>query len=199
VEHRLRWSLPQNPGFLLGAGNGLARWLENAESGSGVEKALYRLMKLPGGEIFYRRSPRETRPELTALINAQQEQRGALLAASAWKTNKALDFDAAEKTGRPGRRKLTTRQRRILTLADFYERRLKPQEELAALEAVGQRCREARASVGRRRSRSDRGRPGSGRLRSWIRYALPRAVAAAGVCRLGAALSHSRRPFTSAS
>jgi len=51
----------QNPGFLLGAGNGIARWLENAESGSGVEKALYRLMKLPGrdsrGERRKRISP----------------------------------------------------------------------------------------------------------------------------------------------
>ena len=71
----------QSPGLLLGAGNGLARWMENAEAGSGVEKALYRLMKLPGGEALYRRSPRETRPELTALINTKQEQRGALFAA----------------------------------------------------------------------------------------------------------------------
>src|SRR5580704_3422423 len=37
----------QSPGLLLGAGNGIAHWLANAESGSGVEKALYRLMKLP--------------------------------------------------------------------------------------------------------------------------------------------------------
>ena len=42
----------QSPGLLLGAGNGLSRWLENAEAGSGVEKALYRLMKLPGGEAL---------------------------------------------------------------------------------------------------------------------------------------------------
>jgi len=46
----------QSPGLLLGAGNSISRWLENAESGSGVEKALYRLMKLPGGEALYRRS-----------------------------------------------------------------------------------------------------------------------------------------------
>jgi hypothetical protein len=64
----------QSPGLLLGAGNGIARWLENAESGSGVEKALYRLMKLPGGEALYRRSPRETRPELTAQLAAGQNR-----------------------------------------------------------------------------------------------------------------------------
>jgi hypothetical protein len=56
------------------AGNGIARWLENAESGSGVEKALYRLMKLLGGEVLYRRSPRETRPALTGLINNSNRQ-----------------------------------------------------------------------------------------------------------------------------
>ena len=127
----------QNPGLLLGAGNGLARWLENAEAGSGVEKALYRLMKLPSGEALYRRSPREARPELTALISASKNS-AALYSLRAMEDEKALDFEAAERDWKSWAQKAEDKPAANLDLADFYERRLKPQEELAALESVGQ-------------------------------------------------------------
>jgi tetratricopeptide (TPR) repeat protein len=123
--------------LLLGAGNGLSRWLENAEAGSGVEKALYRLMKLPGGEALYRRSPREARPELTALINASKNS-AALYSLRALEDEKALDFDAAERDWKSWAQQADDKAGANLDLADFYERRLKPQEELAALELVGQ-------------------------------------------------------------
>jgi tetratricopeptide (TPR) repeat protein len=127
----------QNPGLLLGAGNGLSRWMENAEAGSGVEKALFRLMKLPGGEALYRRSPREARPALTALIGASQNS-AALYSLRAMEDEKALDFDAAERDWKSWAQKAADKPAANLDLADFYERRLKPQEELAALESVGQ-------------------------------------------------------------
>jgi len=133
----------QNPGLLLGAGNGLARWLENAEAGSGVEKALYRLMKLPGGEALYRRSPRETRPELATLINSSQKS-AALYSLRAMEDEQALDFAAAEKDWKTWAEKADDKAAANLDLADFYERRLKPQEELAALEAVGTSAASAR-------------------------------------------------------
>ena len=126
----------QSPGLLLGAGNSISRWLENAESGSGVEKALYRLMKLPGGEALYRRSPRETRPELTALINNSQNS-AALYSLRAMEDEQALDFDAAEKDWKSWAANAGDKAAANLDLADFYERRLRPQEEIAALEAVG--------------------------------------------------------------
>ena len=126
----------QSPGLLLGAGNGIARWLENAESGSGVERALYRLMKLPGGEFLYRRSPRETRPELTALMNSSQNS-AALYSLRAMEDEQALDFDAADRDWKTWAAKADDKPAAQLDLADFYERRLKPQEELTALEAVG--------------------------------------------------------------
>jgi len=126
----------QNPGFLLGAGNGIGRWLENSEAGSGVEKALYRLMKLPGGEILYRRSPRETRPELTGLINANQNS-AALYSLRALEDEQALDFDAAERDWKSWAAKADDKSAANLDIANFYERRLKPHEELTALEAVG--------------------------------------------------------------
>ncbi|MDR3776749.1 MAG: hypothetical protein P4K97_07620 [Terracidiphilus sp.] len=127
----------QSPGFLLGAGNGIARWLENAESGSGVEKALFRLMKLPGGEILFRRSPRETRPELAGLINSSQNS-AALYSLRAMEDEQALDFDAAERDWKTWAEKADDKTAAYLDLANFYDRRLRPQEELAALEAVGQ-------------------------------------------------------------
>jgi hypothetical protein len=127
----------QSPGFLLGAGNGIARWLENAESGSGVEKALYRLMKLPAGEVLFRRSPRETRPALAALISANQKS-AALYSLRALEDEQALDFDAAERDWKSWTERAGDQAAANLDLADFYERRLKPREELAALEAVGQ-------------------------------------------------------------
>jgi tetratricopeptide (TPR) repeat protein len=133
----------QSPGMLLGAGNSLARWLENAEAGSGVEKALYRLMKLPGGEALYRRSPRETRPELTNLINGSQKS-AALYSLRAMEDEQALDFEAAEKDWKTWAEKSEDKAAANLDLADFYERRLKPKEELAALEAVGQSATSAR-------------------------------------------------------
>jgi len=127
----------QSPVLLLGAGNGVLRWLENAESGSGVEAALYRLMKLPGGEALYRRSPREARPELTALINANRKS-AALYSLRAMEDEQALDFDAAERDWKSWADQADDRAAANLDLADFYERRLKPQQELAALEVVGQ-------------------------------------------------------------
>ncbi len=127
----------QSPGLLLGAGNGIAQWLENAESGSGVEKALYRLMMLPAGEALYRRSPRETRPELTSLLNTSKNS-AALYSLMAMEDEQALDFDAAERDWKSWAEKADDKAAANLDLADFYERRLKPQEELAALESVGQ-------------------------------------------------------------
>jgi tetratricopeptide (TPR) repeat protein len=127
----------QSPGLMLGAGNGLAHWLENAKSGSGVEKALYRLMKLPGGEALYHRSPRETRPELTALL-AAGENRAPLYSLRALEDEQALDFDAAERDWKTWAEKADDKSAAYLDLADFYDRRLKPQEELAALEVVGE-------------------------------------------------------------
>lgn len=128
---------PSQPlGLLLGARHSLADWLENAESGSGVEAALYRAMPLPGGGILYRRSPRETRPALTDLIGANQNQ-AALYSLRALEDEQALDFEAAERDWKAFADETDDKVAADLDLADFYERRLRPQEELAALEAAG--------------------------------------------------------------
>jgi len=165
----------QGPGFLLGAGNGIARWLENAESGSGVEMALYRLMKLPAGDFLFRRSPRETRPELTALIYAHQNS-APLYSLRALEDEQALDFDAAEKDWKTWAEKADDKVAANLDLADFYDRRLKPQDELVALEAVGS----AAASPRERWTAAESERSWQAWERTLTivdRYALPRAIA----------------------
>jgi Flp pilus assembly protein TadD len=165
----------QGPGFLLGAGNGITRWLENAESGSGVEKALYRLMKLPAGEFLFRRSPRETRPELTALISTNQNS-APLYSLRALEDEQALDFDAAEKDWKIWAEKADDKVAANLDLADFYERRLRPRDELAALEAVGSAAtspRERWTAAESERSWQAWERT----LKVVDRYALPRATA----------------------
>ncbi len=166
----------QSPGLLLGARNDLARWLENAEAGSGVERALYRLMRLPGGEALYRRSPREARPELTALINSSKNS-AALYSLRAMEDEKALDFDAAERDWKSWAQKADDKPAANLDLADYYQRRLKPQEELAALEAVGQAAASPRERWMAAESQQS--------WKAWERtlnvvdqFALPRAVAA---------------------
>jgi tetratricopeptide (TPR) repeat protein len=168
----LQW---QSPGLLLGAGNGIANWLTTAESGSGVEKALYRLMSLPGGEALYRRSPRETRPELTALLSAG-ENRAPLYSLRAMEDEQALDFDAAERDWKTWAERADDKPAAHLDLADFYDRRLKPHEELAALEVVG----EAPANARERWTASDSERSWKAWERSLTvidRFALPRTLA----------------------
>lgn len=117
-------------------GSGLARWIENVPAGSDVEKALFRAMQLPGGEILFRRPPRETVPALTALEQTQKD--AALYSLRAMEEEQALDFAAAEKDWKTWAAQAEDRPGANLDLADFYERRLKPQDELSALAVVGE-------------------------------------------------------------
>jgi predicted Zn-dependent protease len=117
-------------------GHGLARWIENVPAGSDVEKALFRSMQLPGGDILFRRPPSETVPALTALEQSQKD--AALYSLRAMEEEQALDFTAAEKDWKTWAEQAEDRSGANLDLADFYERRLRPQDELAALAAVGE-------------------------------------------------------------
>jgi tetratricopeptide (TPR) repeat protein len=165
-----------DPGLLLGPGNGVADWVKNAVAGSGVEQALFRVLQLPGGDVLYRRSPRETRPELTTLLGANPNK-SALYALRGLEDERALDFDAAEKDWRTWAQKADDPAGANLDLANFYERRLRPQDELAALAVVGA---SPAAAVERLTAPADQ--------RAWKaweksldvvdRFALPRAAAA---------------------
>ena len=123
------------PAFLHGSGKGFGRWIEDVESGSGIEQALYRAMQLPGGEVLFRRAPAETVPALTALAISQKS--AALSSLRALEEEQALDFPAAERDWKTWAAQAEDKAAAGLDLADFYERRLNPDAELTALETVG--------------------------------------------------------------
>jgi cellulose synthase operon protein C len=115
----------------------LPQWLTNTESGSAVESALYRLMTLPTGDVLYRRPPAESRPQLADLIKANNE-RGALYSLRALQDEQALDFTAAESDWKAWSDHAPDHAAAELDLADFYHRRLRVQDEIAALTVVAQ-------------------------------------------------------------
>lgn len=120
---------------LLG-GKSLHSWLQNSEGGSAVESALYRLMHLPFGDVLYPRSPRETRPALAEMIKKSAKD-GALYSLKALQDEQALDFRSAEADWKAWVEHSPDRESAELDLADFYKRRLRPQDEVATLLAVG--------------------------------------------------------------
>src|SRR5215472_10097724 len=120
---------------LFKPGLGFARWIENVPAGSELEKALFRAMQLPGGEILYRRPPAETVPALTAL--EQTQKTAALYSLRALEEEQALDFAAAERDWEAWADGADDRVGAHLDLADFYERRLNPKGELNALKLAG--------------------------------------------------------------
>lgn len=121
--------------LLFAPGRAFSDWVSNVRAGSAVESAIYRLMDLPGGPILFRRAPRETIPALTQL---EQSQKGAALyPLRAMEEEQALDFPAAERDWKTWAETAEDRAAAHEDLAAFNERRLRPQQELAALETTG--------------------------------------------------------------
>src|SRR5215472_9642500 len=112
----------------LAASGDLARWVQHIPSPSALEAVFFRAVNLPNGAIEIRRPPKETRPELTKLIGGSPTN-ADLYALRAHEDELQLDFIAAEadwkKASKP------------LDLADFYDRRIRPKDEIAVLESVG--------------------------------------------------------------
>jgi hypothetical protein len=106
----------------------LARWVQNIPSPSQLEAVFLRAVTLPSGAIEIRRPPKETRVELSKLIAARPSQ-ADLYALRAREDELQLDFTAAENDWK--------KAAQPLDLADYYHRRIRPKEEIAALEAIG--------------------------------------------------------------
>jgi tetratricopeptide (TPR) repeat protein len=106
----------------------LARWVQNIPSPSQLEAVFFRAVTLPSGAIEIRRPPKETRVELSKLIAARPSQ-ADLYALRAREDELQLDFTAAENDWK--------KAAQPLDLADYYHRRIRPKEEIAALEAIG--------------------------------------------------------------
>jgi predicted Zn-dependent protease len=134
-------TISRDPFLLFEPGHGFARWIENVQAGSDLENALYRMMPLPGGEFLFRRSPHETVPALTAM--EQTQKAAALFSLRALEEEQSLDFNAAEADWKRWAEQAQDRVGAHLDLADFYERRMQPQAELAALKFVGEAASDA--------------------------------------------------------
>lgn len=115
----------------------LSNWLENIEAGSKLEAALFRRMGLPTGDVLFRRPPREAQPGLTALIKEDARQ-SALYSLRALQDEQALDFTAAEADWKAWVEYAPDQAAAEQDLADFYSRRLRPRDQIEALEAVAQ-------------------------------------------------------------
>ena len=133
-------------GLLITARGDEPRYLQEAESGSRLENALYRRMPMPGGEVLARRPPREARPLLDQLIG-QAPQQADLYSLRALQEEQQLDFAAAETDWKAYAQRAADRAAGQLALADFYHRRLRPQEEIAALSVVAQSAAAANESL----------------------------------------------------
>ena len=82
-------------GFALTAKGSLPSWIRNIEAGTEVERAFFRMMSLPYGDVLFRRPPAETRPALGELIQ-QKPADAELYSLRALEDEQQLDFAAAE-------------------------------------------------------------------------------------------------------
>ena len=105
---------------------------ENVVADSKLEAALYRSMDLPGGAVMARRAPVESRAKLTGLI-AQNAKQAQLYTIRAQEDERQLDFAAAESDWKLAAQHSSDNRIALINLADFYQRRLQPQKQVATL------------------------------------------------------------------
>jgi len=123
-------------GFALTTRGELPNWIRNIEARTGVEGAFFRAMHLPYGDVQFRRPPGETRPALQELIQ-QQPANAELYSLRAMEDEQQLDFATAEKDWKLYAEKAANKPAAQQDLADFYHRRLRPQDEIAVLQSLG--------------------------------------------------------------
>ena len=129
-------------GWALTASGALPDWIRNTEARTEIEAAFFRLMSLPGGDVSFRRPPRETRPALTELIQKQPKS-AELYSLRALEDEQQLDFAAAEADWKLYVEGSPSKTAAQLALADFYNRRLRPEDEIRVLSAVATRPAQA--------------------------------------------------------
>jgi cellulose synthase operon protein C len=113
----------------------LPAWMQQVVGASSIEAALYRTMQLPGAGTLYPRPPAEARAELTALVTKSPADAN-LYALRAHADEQSLDFVSAEADWKSYVSHAQDAALAQLELADYYERRLQPQQEIMALTVV---------------------------------------------------------------
>jgi hypothetical protein len=106
--------------------------LQNIDSSSRLERIFFRNVTLPSGLVPVRRPPKETRAELTRLLTASPND-AELVSLRALEDEQQLDFASAEADWKRYVDVAQDKGAARVALADYYHRRLKPQDEFNAL------------------------------------------------------------------
>ncbi len=112
----------------------LSPWVQQIAAGPALA-ALFRSVPMPGGAMPILRPPAETRPALSDLI-ASSPRDSMLYRLRAREAETALDFAAAEIDWKACAENAADQYAARVELADFYHRRIRPRDELAALTAA---------------------------------------------------------------
>ncbi len=113
----------------------LAEWIQDIEGAGRFEAVFFKSEPLPDGAVTVRRPPAESRNALNDLV-AKAPADAELLLMRARVEEEQLDFAAAEADWKKRADLLPDKAAGQLELADFYHRRLRPQDEVAALALV---------------------------------------------------------------
>src|ERR1700678_2629192 len=116
---------------------GLGDWVQMLRTDAATQHALFRPMAMPSGAVDVRRPPSETRPELSKLIAAQPAN-VELRRPRASESELAMDYAAAEADWREYAHLAADHAGATIALADFYHRRLRPLDEIQALDQAAQ-------------------------------------------------------------
>jgi thioredoxin-like negative regulator of GroEL len=114
----------------------LPEWIEHQPAMARLEGVFFRTATMPGGPVAVRRPPQETRDALSKLIAATPAE-ADLVALRAQAAEEQLDFAAAEQDWTKFAELSADKAAGQLALADFYHRRLRPLDEIRALDAAG--------------------------------------------------------------
>jgi len=114
----------------------LPGWLQNLPEIARLEGVFFRTAQMPGGPVTVRRPPQESRAALSQLIAATPAE-ADLRALRAHAAEEQLDFAAAEEDWKKFAELAADKGEGQLALADFYHRRLRPLEEIRALDDAG--------------------------------------------------------------
>jgi len=113
----------------------LPPWIRNVEGSSALEGVFFRMMSLSKEAVAFRRPPSETRPALGDLIKTQPRN-AELYSLRALEDEQQLDFNAAESDWKAYVENASNKAEAQLALADFYQRRLRPADEIKILSLV---------------------------------------------------------------
>jgi Tfp pilus assembly protein PilF len=113
----------------------LSQWVENIDAASRLEKVFFRTVVLATGAVPVRRAPKETRAELTKLMEAAPAD-AELYSLRALEDEQALDFAAAESDWKKYAETSADKMGARVALADYYHRRLQSKDEFDTLGAA---------------------------------------------------------------